>query len=55
MKAADARTRQLRNEAKARKDKEREETIEKICLTTPYAYEACRFDRIMNPKKWAAP
>lgn len=26
-----------------------------IFENTPYAFEACRFDMIMNPKKWYAP
>lgn len=29
--------------------------MQAIFENMPYAFEACRFDRIMNPKKYYAP
>ena len=51
--AADARIKQMKREAAKRKEVQKELTMRAIYECTPHAYEACRFDRIMNPKKWA--
>ena len=46
---------------RAKKEKRRREKIQKenemqkIFENTPYAFEACRFDRIINPDRWFKP
>jgi len=40
---------------KKSKEKKRDKEMAAIFSHTPYAFEACRFDRMMNPQKWFAP
>ena len=33
-------------------ERRRKSEMEQIYVNTPYAFEACRFDRMMNPRAW---
>lgn len=44
-----------KREKRIKAKQNREEKMDEIFKHTPYAFEACRFDRIMNPQKWYNP
>jgi hypothetical protein len=45
----DMKTRKEKLEKKRRQAQQKELMMQEIFKNTPYAFEACRFDRIINP------
>ena len=53
--AADYRLNCIKSEKRKKAKMKKEKEMQAIYENAPYAFEACRFDRIMNPNKWFKP